>query len=179
MKGDIIIHAKASNNYAKTLCIAFLLSAGVIYVLSLYLPRFVGIVQLLAMALLTAGLVFYTRYLAPKHAYEITEDGDGTPIFSVRQTIGRRMSSLSMIALSDVISVTRLDRSGQKADKAPKDYKRYVYTPTFLPEVVTRLEVISRYEKAYIYIEVSEEFTAFLSEQVESARALRADENEE
>ncbi len=138
-----------------------------------------GLVGLLAIGLITAATLIYTKYLSPVYYYEITHDSDSTPVFVVIQIIGKRQSTLCRISLSDVSGIKVESREERRAHKTPYSYKKYVYIPTLVPERVCRLTVSSYSEKAEILIEVPDEYVKMLEGYVAEARALSAEREAE
>jgi len=166
--------AKASNNNAR---VAFftLLSAGIVSALVyMIVPVYKGIVGLVVVALLTAAVLIYTRYIAPIYYYDITSDYEGTPIFVVRQVTGKRETTLARISLADITAVKLEGADERRAHKTEMGVRKYFYTPTLSPDVTCRISARSRYEKSEVVIEVTEEFAEMLRAYAAEARELRA-----
>jgi hypothetical protein len=112
-----------------------------------------GIVALAGAILLVVGITVYSKYLASVYYYDITKDANGTPVFVVRQIMGKRESTLCRIDVADIISVTHETSAERRNHKTPAGYLKYVYTPTLMPKATSRLIVEGQYEKAEIVIE--------------------------
>lgn len=138
-----------------------------------------GLVGLLAIGLITAATLIYTKYLGPVYYYDITHDSDSTPVFVVRQIIGKRQSTLCRIALSDVTEIKTESRKERSAHKTPYTHKKYVYIPTLIPERTVRLTVSSYSEKAEILIEAPDGYVSMLEDYVTEARAIREERDAE
>jgi hypothetical protein len=176
------IKLKPTNNKARVCFFALGVAAALAFALYLYMRNNgidkASLVGLLGLLLLTASLTFYTKYLSSIYYYEIAKDPEGTPLFLVKQIVGKRGSALCRIALYEIRSVERTTRAERKAHKTPLDHRKYSYTPTFMPEVLYRLTTASRYEKSEIYIEISDDFATLFKSYIEEARAI-SDEDDE
>lgn len=168
---------KPSNNNAK---IAFGITLGIAAVGFLFyflMERYRGIVGTVALFVLVTALLIYTKFISPSFVYDVIADGSDVPLFIVRQIIGKRVTTLCRIELSEIVSVKHETRAERRAHKTPRDYKKYVYAPTMSPAEDYRLTVINRYERAEIVIEISDELAELLREMVKEAReAASADE---
>lgn len=153
---------KPSNNKAKILSFASFAIALAIFAVSTVIKHYSGVVSMLSTSFLVVGIVLYTRYLSPVYYYDIMLDSEGTPLFVVRAVNGKRATTLCRIGIAEIMKVEREDRAARRAHKTPKTHMKYVYTPTLDPDVTYRLTTASRYEKAEIVIEASEEFAEML-----------------
>ena len=178
MISELSLRAKPSNKKATAYAIGSLGGALICFIGSLFMDSFRWAPQLSAMILVVAGLVLLTRYVTPKFYYDVTVDSDGSPLFVVRQNIGKRKTTLCRIFLADIQKIEAESAEQRRAHKTPIGYVKYVYVPTFLPEDTFRITTVSRYERAEIIIECSEEFARLLSDHAAEARALRATEEE-
>ena len=170
---------KPSNNNGKRIFLVLLVLAGVVFIVSLFLDRYQGIIQLAALILLTASLFFYNRYLSTTNEYEITTDYDGIPVFVVSSYSTKRVSALCRIALWDIREIVRMRREERKTHQTPKDTSKHDYTPTLSPDSVLCILQRSRYEKSEIFIESNEAFEQCLRDAVEEAYSLRPLDDEE
>ncbi len=177
---EFTLRPKASNRRALYLAIAFLVGAAAFMVLYFALPVYKGVVGVVAIALLAAAILVYTKYISPSFYYDITVV-DGLPLFVVRQLIGKRYTTLCRIELRTIIKIEKQEKTERRAHQTPVGYVRYSYAPTLMPEVTYLITSVSRYEKAEITIEANDEFASLLSRYAEEARALyaEAEENEE
>lgn len=168
---DISVHAKPSNNNAKLLFYILLVLTAASTVVYLAIERYKGVVGLVALVFVTALVFVYNKYLSSKYYYDVTTDSLGS-IFVVRQVIGKRQSTLCKISLSGIVKITKETAEERRAHKTPAEYRKYVYTPTLSPKTGYRITSVSRYEKAEIVVEISDEFAALLSEYAEEARNI-------
>ena len=180
MINELQIRLKPTNNKAK---VAFWIlgACAVISFIAYYLMRGGGVeraslVGLLGLIFLTASLTFYTKYMSSVYYYEIMRDVSGVPLFLVKQVVGKRVSTLCRIALYEIKKIERTTVAERKAYKTPTDRRRYSYVPTFMPDVTYRLTTLSRYERAEIYIEISDEFAEIFSAYVSEAQTLAAED---
>lgn len=172
MINEFSVHPTPTNNKAKTVFLATMISGIVIAAISCIIPLYKGIVGLFGFILIVTALLFYTKYVAIEFYYDIVKDGDGLPLLIVRQTTGKRTSTLSRIPLADVTKVERVTRRERRAHKTERGFLKYNYGPTFSPEVVYRITLFGRYERAEIILEGTDEFADLLREYSEEARNL-------
>ena len=172
MINEFSIHAKATNNKARTaftVCFfasfAFLISANAF-------QKFVWVPQLIGMCLLVGAVVLYTRFLSSTYFYEIVKDTEGTPLFVVNQAIGRRITTLCRVALYEIVKIEGEGEEERKSHKTPLGVKKYNYVPTLLPKRTFRLYTSGRHERAEIVVEITDEAAAMLLEYSKEAREL-------
>lgn len=178
MVNDFSVHAKPSNNNAKIAFFVFLGLTAISTVVYLAIEQYKGLVGVVALIFVTLVVFVYNKYLSAQYYYDITSDSIGN-VFVVRQIIGKRQTTLCRINLSSIIKIEKEGKKERKAHKTPMQYKKYVYTPTLFPKIAYRITSVSRYEKAEIIIEVSDEFASLLSEYAKEARAVEMLEDEE
>ena len=167
---DFSIKSKPSNKKAKWLFAVSLIASFLIFAISSILPKYQGLVSLLALSLLVLAMTVYTKYVTPVFYYDITTDSEGTPLFIVRQLIGKRETTLCRIGLAEIIKVEREDRSARRSHKTPADFMKYSYLPTLDPDVIYRLSSTSRYEKSEILVEISDEMASLIRKYAVMAR---------
>lgn len=161
---------KPTNNKARNYSFTALMIAVVLTAVYMAIPVYKGVVGLVLIASLVFCIFIYTKYISPVYFYDIDFDAYGVPVFVVRQVTGRRQSTLSRISLSDITDIKRESAKERSSHKTPMEYRKYVYSPTLMPDFTYRLTVVNKYEKAEIIIEASEEYASMLSEYVEEAK---------
>ncbi|MBQ8321844.1 MAG: hypothetical protein IJX92_05715 [Clostridia bacterium] len=171
MTNEIYVHAKPTNNKAKQTFYILLSLASAVTLVYLFIGVYKGIVGLCAVALITAAVLVHTKYIGAEYYYDITEDYEGTPVFVVRQVVGKRSTTLCRLDLFSITKVERLDREAAKKHKAPAGYKKYSYLPTLSPDSRLCVTAVSSAEKAEIMIEASDEFCDMLLRLSREARA--------
>lgn len=176
---DFSVTPKPKNKNSVILMCSFFLIAFISLAVTLFLDRYKGLVGMITLAALTTAILVYTKYVAVVFHYDIIGEGVDEPLFVVRQTVGKKNVTLCRIALADVTSVKRESRAERRAHKATAGVLRYVYTPTLMPLESVRLSVSSRYEKAEIIVELTEEFCEMLLSLSAEARAQRAASEED
>ena len=176
MIGEFSARAKSSNNNARVAFFVLLAASTLTFVAYFISPSYKGIIGLFGIALITASVLIFTKYVSCEYYYDVTWDTDGTPVFVVRQIIGKRQSTLCRIALSDIVGAKMESVSERRAHKTPVGYRKYTYFPTLIPAGSCRLTVSNRYEKAEILVEVNEEFKNLLLSYSLEARAGITDE---
>ena len=164
-----------SNNYAR-LIFAFCMSGGIcLALLSTFIPFYKGIVALVGVILLVMAIAVFSKYIAVTYYYDITFDNIGTPIFVVRQMVGKRQSTLCRINIADIVRVENETLKQRIAHKTPEGYFKYSYLPTVAPKTTSRLIVEGKYEKAEIIIE-NEHYADLLMRIADEARQFEIGE---
>ena len=175
---ELSVKAKNTNNKAKTtFYITFVLSIA-IFAVSFFIDRFSGLVGNVGLILIAVSILIYTKYVAPVYYYDIMHDSNGAAVFVVRAVTGKRQSTFCRIGLSEIVKIEREDSAARRAHKTPHGVRKYSYVPTLGPDVTYRIYTRSRYEKAEIIIEASDEFAALLSEYSVAARMAEMDSEE-
>ena len=167
---EITVHPKPTNNIAKIICLiaAFVAACG--FVTSFLIDSYRGLVAAFALFTLVTAILIYTKYISPSYYYDVALDSEGTATFVVRQLIGKRQTTLCRVALFDVVSVEYESKEIRKKHLTPKETRKYSYVPTISPAYVCRVNVVNRYERAEILIEVSREFSELLQAYAAEAR---------
>ena len=183
MINDLQIRLKPTNNKARAAVLVLGACAAIAF-FAYYYMRDHGIeksslVGFLGLVLLTASLTFYQKYMSSVYYYEIMHDDSGVPLFLVKQIIGKRGSTLCRIVLYEIKNIERTTPKSRKVYKTPSDVRKYRYIPTFMPNVTYRLTTASRYERAEVYIEISDEFAEMLRGYVDEAISTRSLDEEE
>ena len=176
MIGEFSARVKSSNNKARVAFFLLLSLSTAVFVAYFISPLYKGIIGLFGIALITAAVLIFTKYVSAEYYYDITRDADGTPVFVVRQLTGKRQSTLCRIGLSDIVGAKMENAAERRAHKTPVGYRKYVYLPTLMPSITCRLTVSNRYERAEIIIEVGEDFKNLLLSYSAEARANFADD---
>lgn len=177
MINEFTLHPKPTNINAK---IAFLVSLSVFAFLTvtyMVMDLYKGVIGLGAMVFLTVAIMFYTRYISAEYYYEVLF-ANGVPMFIVKQRVGKRVTTLSSVALSDIREVLVQNSQQRRQHKCEVGYRKYFYSPTLSPETTLLLKVSSRYEKSEIRIEGTPELAKTLEEYANEARLLSADDEE-
>ena len=178
MINEISVKVKSTNNKARiTFYITFVISI-VIFAVSFLIDRFSGVVGNVGLILIAASILIYTKYVAPVYYYDIMHDSSGKAVFVVRVVTGKRQSTFCRIGLSEIVKIEREDIAARRAHKTPHGVRKYSYVPTLSPDVTHRIYTRSRYERAEIIIEASDEFVALLSEYSIAARLEEIDEED-
>lgn len=165
--------ATASNQKARILFISSTVMAFAFVAVASLIDNYRGIISLFGVLLMSVAIVIYNKYVSSVYYYDITFDSEGTPLFVVRQIVGKRQSTICRIALYEIQKISRETSKERVAHKTPYEYRKYSYLPTLSPSVSYRLITSSRYEKAEILIEVSDEFASLLSEYISTAKEMR------
>ena len=179
MISELSVSPRPANKSANITFGALLFSAAIATVLYLTAERFRGVIGLLTIAFITAAVLVYTRYIAVKYYYDVTFDTSSQAVFTVRQLIGKRVSTLCCIRLSSITGLAYEKREDRKGHKIPYGVRKYNYTPTLIPEDTIRIYSVTRTEKAEIVIEGSYELLTRLNEYAREAREIAALNEEE
>lgn len=175
---DIYSHAKASNNKAKRLFFIMLLVSAALIAVYVFIDVYKGVIGLAAVVAIVSAVFIYTKYMGAEYFYDLTSDSEGSAVFVVRQTTGKRTSTLCRLDLWSIVNVERLTAKERSTHKTPLGMKKYFYLPTLSPESVLLLTAKSEYENAEIFIEASDEFAAMLKSRAAAARESRFDDEE-
>ena len=175
---ELSVRPKPKNNYARGLFICLLATALGVFILYLNAEKYKGLIGLVIIALVTGAVFVYTKYVSQSYAYDITYDSEGSAVFVVRGITGKRQSTLCRVDLHSITAVKKETREQMKAHKTEPGYRRYVYTPTLFAPEVYRICVLSRYEKAEILIECTDEFCEYLLSASAEARELYSEDEE-
>ncbi len=178
MMQDVHIRVKPQNAYARVAFYGFLVLTFGVFAASYAMGRFRGVMQLGAFFCAVTAVLLYTKFMAPVFAYDLMTDNDGVPLFVVTQTIGRRMTTLCRIELTDVVSVRFCLMREAKAQKYDGSVHRYVYMPTLFPQTVCVVKTSGRYERAELFLEGNDSFVTLLNEYVAHARQTASPEEE-
>lgn len=169
---EFSVRPTPQNSNAKIAFSVTLALAAVGFIIYMIMDEYRALVGFIALLILVTAILIYTKYIAPVFCYDIMIDTEGTPLFVVRQIIGKRQSTFCRIALHEITSITREDKEQRRAHKTPRGTRRYTYAPTLFPSVTYRIASKTRYESAEIVIEGTEEFIALLDGYTKEARAL-------
>lgn len=179
MISEFSVTAKPSNNKARhlfSLSLLLALAATVVYV---SIEHYRGLVGLVAASFIVLAVYVFNRYMACVLHYDIMIDSEGIPLFVVRKTVGKRHTTLCRVELHTVISVTAESAQERRNRKTESGVIKYNYVPTLAPDLTYLVVTRSRYERAEIRIEVSEELAALLREYAAEARKTVADCDDE
>ena len=166
------VHVRSKNNNAKITFGVLLILAGALILTSMIVELYRGVISLAGIVFLTAAVLVHTKYIGAEYYYDVTFDSSGYPLLVVRQTVGKRHSTLCRIGLSEINSVDRETASERRAHKTPYGVRKYVYVPTMGTDVTYRLITKSRYEEAEIILEISDEFAELLSSYAKEAKTM-------
>ena len=175
MINEFTIHPKPTNIKAKLAFLTTLSLFAFLTVTYMVVDLYKGIIGLVAMVLLTVAIMFYTRYISAEYYYEVLF-ANGIPMFIVKQRVGKRVTTLSSVALSDIREVTVQNSIQRRQHKCELGYRKYFYSPTLSPETTVLIKVSSRYEKSEVRIEGTAELAETLKAYADEARLLFADE---
>jgi len=146
--------ARPSNNKARHLFFALLISSVLVLSLSVALPPELRTAVLSGgMIFLIAALYVFSRFVGVTYLYDLALDTDGTPIPAVRSRIGKREVTLSRLTLATLTALDCLPRKARREYKTPDDLKRYNYYPTLDPERICLLRFITDQESVELAIE--------------------------
>ena len=189
MISPFTINPKPENNKAKVAVAILGTLGGIIFLVSMQIPRYQGVVSLLAMMFIVAALTISVKYILSEFTYEITES-DGEWLFVVGQRSGKRYTTLCRVGLASVRSIEK-KRRGEKTDDTGfiaklmtpafcrYDYQRYFYLPTMMPDSYYVMTVENRHEKAKIALQLTDGMADLLRTYAEEARLLAPNDDEE
>ena len=181
MISPFYINPKPENNKAKAFVATLGTLGGAIFIVSMYIERYRGVVALVAMMLIVAALTISVKYILSEFTYEIT-DADGEWLFVVGQRSGKRCTTLCRVGLAFVTSIEKIKR-GEKKDggaqfierwTAPAfsryEHQRYSFIPTLMPESYYVMTVEHRGDKAKIALQLTDPMADLLRTYAAEAR---------
>lgn len=170
MISEFTVTPRPSNNKARHLFFALIITAVLVGALYVTLPQYKGVVGLACMLIIVAAIYIYNRYMAIVYRYEVMIDSDGVPLLVVRHSVGKRESTLARVELSHITSVKKQSVKDRREHKTPEGCMRYAYLPTLAPEYTCLVTVRSRHEHAEITLEGNDQFIDLLQSYAEIAR---------
>lgn len=191
---EILIKPKAQNEKGKRVFLLSLVACAVTFLLSLILPKYAGIVQLVSLILLCISLYFYNRYVGTTYIYELSGDGTGEALFIVRQEVGKRSTTHCRMSLANLRAARRMTKEELREYKRRRTSRTpsadassnvpapepnvgvYYYGPTFMPDSLCLLSFRGRFERADVFIECSDELLVHLLSLSEDVRTLSSQE---
>ncbi len=189
------INPKPENNKAKVAVAILGTLGGIIFLVSMQIARYQGVVALCGMMLIVAALTVSVKYILSEFTYEITES-DGEWLFVVGQQSGKRYTTLCRVGLASVVSIEKKKR-GEKDDDGlyfadqrlanavlrsnliHKEHQRYFYLPTMMPSTYYVMTVENRHEKAKIALQLTDGMADLLRTYAEEARLLAPNDEDE
>lgn len=175
---DFSVHPKPQNNNSKKVMWIFYALGAVAAVLSVMLESYRGVAGLVALAFISSGILMFTKYVSVAFYYDIIAEDVDTPMFIVRQRVGKRDVTLCRVDLADIVSVKRETAKERKAHVREQGTAYYVYAPTLNPPVSFRMRVNNAREHAELILEGSDEFFEMITALAAEARALRQDDED-
>ena len=175
---DFSVHPKPQNNNSKKVMWIFYALGAVAAVLSVMLESYRGVAGLVALAFISSGILMFTKYVSVAFYYDIIAEDVDTPMFIVRQRVGKRDVTLCRVDLADIVSVKRETAKERKAHVREQGTAYYVYAPTLNPPVSYRMRVNNAREHAELILEGSDEFFQMVQSIAAEARALRQDDED-
>ena len=173
MIAPITITPKPENSKAKMLVAALGALGGLIFLFGMWAERYSGVISLVGMLLIVAAITISVRYIMSRFVYEITEL-EGEWLFVVAQYSGKRYTTLCRIGLHSVVSIEKVSAKDKKKDD--REYTRYAYIPTVMPDSYYVMTVVSRYEKAKISLQLTDGMAEQLRLYAKEARELCIEE---
>ena len=170
------INPKPENNKAKVAVAILGTLGGVIFLVSMQIARYQGVVALCGMMLIVAALTISVKYILSEFTYEITES-DGEWLFVVGQRSGKRYTTLCRVGLASVRSIEKKKRNEDKVKSG--EYLRYSYLPTLMPDSYYVMTVENRHEKAKIALQLTDGMADLLRTYAEEARLLATNDDDE
>ena len=169
MIGEFRITPKPENNKARTFTAVLGTLGAFVFGVSMFIELYRGVVALVGMLFIVAALTIAVKYLLSEFTYELV-NADGEWLFVVGQRSGKRYTTLCRVGLSSVVSIEKT--SAKEKKKPSAEYSRYTYIPTLMPDTYYVMTVSSRYEKAKVSLQLTDEMAELLLAYAEEARLL-------
>ncbi|MBQ8350889.1 MAG: hypothetical protein IJY20_02445 [Clostridia bacterium] len=157
------------NHHARALSLVLLIVGALLFVSSIPMPAYGGILQLLALVLIVGALFIAYKFILSTYTYILTDPGNGIPCLLVEQIQGKRSSLVCHLPLH---AITRI----LPAEKEPPRGKAHVYVATMRGGCYQY--VLGRVDGTDILLmlEADETFMAALSQAAVDARRAHAEE---
>jgi hypothetical protein len=165
MVNEIVYTAKSQNKTSKSVFLGLLGTSMILVLLAMMLPKYTGIVWMVALGFITATIYVYNRFVGSEYRYAINNDG-GRPSFTVGMQVGKTSRTMARVDLSSIVEVKRMSRAEYRSHKCDKGVMKYPYFPTMFAEEVYLVVIRSEYEQADIFIEAAAEFISALESYV-------------
>lgn len=153
--------------------------SAVLVIASVLIGRYKGLVSLAAVGAFTAALAVYSRYLIGEYAYVVANCGEGSVMFIVTKTTGKRVSTLCNISLASIKEIRYAPSAELKAEKLPRGVKSYNFCPSMSPVNMIMIKAQSGQENMRIFLEGSEALATRLSDDARDALISLAEQREE
>ena len=162
MYNEISYTAKPATKVGKYVLAGLAGSSLIFVVASNLTPKYSGLVWMVAFAFIVASIYVYNRYVGAEFSYSVTDGG--VPSFVVTQRVGKTVRTMARLDLDSITAVKLVSGSEYRKYKSEKGTFKYSYFPTMFPERLYLVSMRSAYENADVFIEVSDEFAAYLRE---------------
>ena len=150
--------------------------SAVLVVLSITAPLYRGLISLAAVIGICISMYLFLRYSAGDFIYSVSSDTEGNAVFTVVRVIGKRMSTMLVMPVSEITEVKILT-AAEKSQHAPApDAKKYNFCPNFSPQSVCLIKSASRTERREVTIECTDAVAARLSEYSRFAKETESEE---
>ena len=153
-----------ANGRAKVTVLTLVLAAVVLYVVSVAVSAYKGILLMGTLLVATAAIFLAYRYLFSTYIYRVFYADDGVGYFLVEQGQGRRLSLVAQIPLHAVISLSPYDKH-----KMPRG-KFFAFCATLSGGDYQILHARESGQNTVIKLEMSEAFFILLSEKIRESR---------
>ena len=173
------IRPQSQNKVARYVFFACLGSVLLLLVLNSMIGKYRGLLGLVILVFLTAAIYVYNRYMSAIYTYEVTFDGNNEPVFIISQLIGKRRSTLCRVGIASIVSVDIIDKAKRREYKVDRTVARYSYYPTMMPDKLCLIKVRSAYDKADVFVELSEEHASLLMRYAAIAKENSPEESDE
>ncbi len=150
------VTVKPQNKNAVCLFCGVTLLAAVVFFVSTKMEVYRGILQFLALLLLTTAVLLYTQYVSALFLYDVMRGEDDAPIFTVRRLIGKRATTLCRFSLYDVTKIEKTVPADRAKKKREKGRARYVFAATLFADTLYRIRIDGA-ECADVFLELTPE----------------------
>ena len=113
---------------------ALLFVSAVLVTLSTFLPKYKGVVSLVAMLFLCATVLVFTRYYIAEFIYSVVVSNDGDAVLVITRVTGKRESAMCTLPISSIQTVEYKSDLAAKSYKPAAAAKKYNFVPDYRPE---------------------------------------------
>ena len=169
---DFTFRPKSDKRNAKLIVLLLLLFSAGIVAASVISPQYKGVISLLAVISLMVAVYMFVRYVMSDYAYAVINSDGDCPTLIVTRTVGKRVTTLSSLSLTDIKSVEKMTVE----PKRERYERKYNFCQSLSPKETFVLRVATRYEKYTMHLEITNEVAERLREYIEIAKSLEPEE---
>ena len=143
---------------------SLLFPSCILFIVSMNISKYAGVMSLLSVVGLTASMLVYIRYVTSDYSYSVGPGENSEAFLIFTKLVGKRRSMMGCVPLYAVKSIEKLAYSDLKNHKRLKNVRRYNFAPTFMPSEIYFLKAQFGTESYEVVLEASDDFSARILE---------------